>query len=256
MRARAIATSISRSTIFTLLIWVTTNLTGRTKNASDTSFPLEEGTYWVYQGFVRWWSFEVNQMSKTPVTWRMEVRKVIRRDHLLIAVVNGFPGDLDWSDGHPKPSHTLIIQSEADKYYLIGSDEDVAAALERVQDPNDLLEGLLQIDDLFLELPLVQGKKFCDPEQMVRPDNHYCWVVDSAAHAASSAIKGVPPGQRIAYRVRFVTNPDDTAFSFVTGVGLTAYEYHHHGSVADTELKLVEFHPGDDGPASSAPAHP
>jgi hypothetical protein len=29
----------------------------------------------------------------------------------------------------------------------------------------------------------------------------------------------------------------------VPGIGLVSYEYHHHGSVADTALQLVEFHP-------------
>ena len=27
------------------------------------------------------------------------------------------------------------------------------------------------------------------------------------------------------------------------GIGILSYQYHHHGTVADTSLTLVEFHP-------------
>jgi hypothetical protein len=39
--------------------------------------------------------------------------------------------------------------------------------------------------------------------------------------------------------------PDDTEFDFVSGIGITSYEYHHHGTIAETELHLVEFHSAD-----------
>jgi hypothetical protein len=38
-----------------------------------------------------------------------------------------------------------------------------------------------------------------------------------------------------------VTNPDDTELEFVPGIGFISYRYHHHGTVADTEMGLVEF---------------
>jgi hypothetical protein len=255
MRTKPYTARISRLVIFVLLVLASASLPGRATSDSDASFPLNEGTYWIYQGFVRW-THDINRVSKIPVNWKMEVRKVIRRGHLLLALVNGFPADLDWSDGHPNPSDRWIIQSGEDKYYLIASDDLTAATLKRAQDPNDSLDGLLHDDDLFLELPLKKSMKFCDPDGMARPDSRYCWVVDSVAPAALGMIKGISRGQRTAYRVRFVTNPDDIAFTYVPGVGFISYEYHHHGTVADTELKLVEFHMGGDSVARSSRAHP
>jgi len=36
--------------------------------------------------------------------------------------------------------------------------------------------------------------------------------------------------------------PDDTTVELAQGIGVLRYEYHHHGTTADTELRLVEFH--------------
>ena len=45
------------------------------------------------------------------------------------------------------------------------------------------------------------------------------------------------------FQLQYLTLPDDTTMELVPGVGLVSYQYHHHGTVADTELQLVEFHP-------------
>jgi hypothetical protein len=240
--------------IFALAVWISTNLSGGIKD-SDATFPLNEGTFWIYRGFIRW-THDINRVSKIPVTWRMEVRKLISRGSLRVAVINGFPSDLDWSNGHPIPTDTLIIQSAANKFYLTSASNGEADVLKRAQDSSDSLDGLLSDHDLFLELPLEKGKKFCDADGMARPDTHYCWVVDSVAPAVLDTIKGTSSEQRKAYGIQFVTLPETIAFTFVPGVGFTTYQYHHHGTVADTELKLVEFHLGDGAPNSFSRAHP
>jgi len=89
-------------------------------------------------------------------------------------------------------------------------------------------------------MPLKAGKKFGDAEAIKRPDNHYCWFVASLKDFPQ--IKGVPPGKRSAYKLVFYTNPDHISFEFTPEIGITRYSYHHDGTVADTELRLVEFH--------------
>jgi hypothetical protein len=42
--------------------------------------------------------------------------------------------------------------------------------------------------------------------------------------------------------LRYITNPDDTEIELAPGTGIISYQYHHHGTVADTSLTLVEFH--------------
>jgi hypothetical protein len=214
----------------------------QTAAPSADPFPMSEGTYWIYRGTVRW-THDINRVSATKVTWKTELRKVFRRGKLLAAVVNGFPSDMDWSDGNPTPTDSLVIRSGMDDYYLIDSDM-AQQSVKTLVDSGAPLERFLNDDAVFLRLPLKKGKKFCDPDGMAREDGMYCWVVSSVDPISLKAVKGLAPGMREAYEIRYVTNPDDISYKFVPGVGIISYDYHHHGTVADTELKLVEFHPG------------
>jgi hypothetical protein len=204
-------------------------------------FPLTPGTFWVYEGIVRRTTIGTNRVSERKVRLKMQVRKLVERETMQIASVSGFPSDLDWTDGAPPETESLIVQTKQGKLYRLDP-EDSGVSLKRFEDPNDKLIGLIQEHDLFLEPPLHVGKKFRDPEGMAREDNHYCWFVESMKATKFPTIKGVPPGAHKAYDVIFRTNPDHILFQFVPGVGLTQYSYHHHGTVADTELHLVEFH--------------
>lgn len=217
----------------------------RGQKPDNSSFPLSVGNYWVYQGTVRWTHENSDQTSEAKVTWKTEIRRIVCHGDYLAAVISGWPADLNWSDGHPAPADSLLVRSRDGKFYLIGQ-EQLKPALERLDDPRDSLAGTLSDDDLFLELPLQKGKKFCDADGLARTDGFYCWVVGEPADVSLDSVKGIPPGRRMAYPVRYLTNPDDSEFEFVPGVGMTSYGYHHHGAVADTELRLVEAHIGND----------
>lgn len=208
-------------------------------------FPLSEGTSWTYQGIVRWSDNNSDNVSETQVTWTSQLKRVIRREHLTAAVINGFPTDLDWSDGHPQPADSLIVVPDSGDYYFVRS-ENAKVGLKRLGDSGDSLQDLVDPDDILLRLPLVKGKKFCgDSEQETREDDMYCWVVSSVDQISLLNVKGLEPKEYQVYEVSFRTNPDDTQLQFLPGVGLVGYSYHHHGTVADTELNLIALHPGD-----------
>ena len=205
-------------------------------------FPLVEGTSWVYQGTVRWYDFNSVKVAKTRVTWTTQVKRVTRRQHLTAAVINGFPWDLDWSDGDLQPSDALLLASDDGGYYVSQFD-DIKDGVKRLADSTDSLQDLINPDDIFLQSPLTKGKKFsCASDAMARDDNMYCWVVSSVDRRSLLKVKGLEPKEYQVYEVSFRTNPDDTVLQFLPGVGLISYHYHHHGSIADTELKLVAFH--------------
>jgi len=205
-------------------------------------FPLVEGTSWVYQGTVRWYDFNSVKVAKTRVTWTTQVKRVTRHAHLTAAVINGFPWDLDWSDGDLQPSDALLLASDDGGYYVSQFD-DIKDGVKRLADSNDSLQDLINPDDVFLQLPLTKGKKFsCDSDAMARDDNMYCWVVSSVDRISLLKVKGLEPKQCQVYEISFRTNPDDTELQFLPAVGLISYQYHHHGSIADTDLKLVAFH--------------
>ena len=214
-----------------------------TKASDGEPFPLAEGTYWIYEGHVLFGGDSDKESEARVTGWKMEVVKAIRREGLVGAVVRGFPSDLDWSDGKAKAKESLVLESQDGGVYRV-EDTEVSSSLERLRNPADTLRGLLRDEDLLLRFPLAQGKKFCDADGMARDDGMYCWVVMSAETASLDKIKGVTPGRRTVFTVRYATNPDDEEFDFVPGIGITAYGYHHHGTVAETELRLTEFHQG------------
>jgi hypothetical protein len=227
-----------------LLLCFTGTLLSRADEKSAEPFPMSPGTYWIYRGIVRWTN-EANESSETKLEWKTQVSHALHHGAYSAAVINGFPSELNWSTGKPEPADSLLVRSPGDKFYWIAP-EQTKSALSRFANQQDSLQGLLQDDDLFLQLPLTKGKKFCDPEEMNRDDDMYCWMVESAERVSLN-VKGVSSPVRLSYTIRYATNPDDIEYEFVPGICLTSYAYHHHGTVADTELTLAEFHPASSG---------
>jgi hypothetical protein len=209
------------------------------------AFPLTAGTYWLYRGIVRS-SMEGSSVGKvTDVMWKMSVVRTIERDGFLLAVIRGFPADLDWSDGNSQPQPSILIETRDAKFYLNG-EWNAQSVLDQIDDPKYSLDELVRDEDWFMQLPLVAGAKCgCDEEARSRTDGRYCWVVSAPQSLTLMNVKGVSNGTRTAYQVEYDTNPDDTEFEFVDGIGIVSYGYHHHGTTADTELRLIEFHPAE-----------
>lgn len=177
------------------------------------------------------------------VTWKTSVTRAIQRDGLTIAVVKGMPGDLDWSEGEATPSLSVVIRTQDAKFYLIEGDE-AKSVIGELDNPQYSWQQVPIDDDWFLQLPLAKGKKFCDADGMKRDDSLDCWVTGPAHPVSLTGVKGIQPAKHVAYRVEYATLPDDMEFDFVPGIGMVSYEYQHHGTTADTELHLIEFHDG------------
>jgi len=229
------------SLLVLVLAFFATGVRGQNKTGED--FPLAPGTYWIYEGFVRSWVKGSETGKTTRVTWKTSVTRVVRHDGLTIAVVKGMPGDLDWSEGDATPSLSIVIRAPDAKFYLI-EDDEAKSLLSQLDNPHYFWQQVPIDDDWFLQLPLAEGKKFCDANGMKRDDGKYCWVTGPAHSTPLAGVKGVQPGKYLEYRVEYATLPDDMEFDFVPGIGMVTYEYHHHGTTADTELHLVEFHDG------------
>jgi hypothetical protein len=228
--------------LMALLSVVAVSLMNAQKPASPREFfPMTPGTYWVYKGTVRWDEPESDKPGSAEVTWKMQVDKVIRKKGVVAAIVTGFPADLDWSAGATEPKPWLILEDEKHKVYYenLGPDFD----LSKIEAGDQALDKFLVADNFFFQWPLSNGAKFCDAEAKNREDNVYCWVVAGATMKKLDTVKGAPGEEVAVYRMEYRSLPDDTAMELVPGLGVLSYAYHHHGSVADTELRLVEFHP-------------
>jgi hypothetical protein len=214
-------------------------------------FPLNVGTYWVYKGFVGWFDSETDKPATGEVTWRMSVLKVYRKKGLVAAVVNGFPADLDWSAGATEPKPWLIVEDEKHQVYYenLGPDFD----LSKFDAGDHVFDKFLVEDNFFFQWPLQKGARFCATDAKGRDDDMYCWIVADTTTKKLDSVQGAPSGEQPVFRMQYRSLPDDTTIQLVPGIGLLGYEYHHHGTVADTDLQLVEFHPAPEIPDVQGP---
>jgi hypothetical protein len=219
-------------------------------------FPFHAGTYWVYKGTVGWYDYENDKPASEEVTWKMTVEKVIRKNGVVAAIVSGFPSDLDWTAGSTEAKPWLIIEDYKHEVYYenLGPGFD----LTKFDGDDSVFNKFMVQDNLFFQWPLRQGAKFCGEEAKGREDDMYCWVVEQTATRKLESVKGARAGEQAVFSLHFRTLPDDTIAEVVPGLGILSYQYHHHGSVADTELQLVEFHPApesSDAPGHDVPSH-
>ncbi len=224
------------------------------KEDIEAAFPLAKGTYWIYEGTVKWTEADkvdadgkvlTWKVFEKTLTWKMEVTEAICRGHLTAALLKGHPGDLVGYDKQGRSrSDYLIIRVGPGKFYEL-SRERAKEALRRLRDEKDLLHGLLKrYDEPFFDLPLVPGKTFGLPERVTRRDTRYCWAVESEDPVQLKQIKEISPSRTMTqYRLTYRTNPDHVIVDFVPGIGITRYIYEHHGTPMEIDLKLIEFHP-------------
>lgn len=203
----------------------------------EDAFPMNEGTYWVYQGSVRWTLPDSRKVKEDTVTWRMGIVETIERDGITAAVIKGHPADLAWYDENKQPGDYLIVEYDTGKYYLI-RETRLSHVLGRLRDTRDDLDSLVLQHELFLDLPLSLDKTFGGW------DNDYHWQVIEVDSLDPWLIRDLPLFSFTRYRLALVTLPDHTTIDFIPGIGITAYSYVHHGTVSEVKVKLVDFRVG------------
>lgn len=220
--------------------------------SANEFFPFHPGTYWVYKGTVTWHDDVNDKPGSAEVTWKMTVQRVIRKQQVVAAVVSGFPADLDWSGGTTEPKPWLIVEDADHHVYYenLGPDYD----LSKLNGDEHVFDKFLVDDNLFFQWPLHDGAKFCgDEASKKREDGMYCWVVARSVRRKLDAVKGPSAEEQQVFQMQYRTLPDDTTIELVPGIGVVSYEYHHHGTTADTELHLVEFHPAPESASAQGP---
>jgi hypothetical protein len=235
----------SSAAVLSFVTLVSASILAREPKASDF-FPLTVGTYWVYQGSVTWFDQDKNAEEKKEVSLTMSVEKVFRKGDTIFAVIDGFPSDLNFSTGEVKPSRWVMIETENGKNEVFLHDLDPGVTLPATDDanPGPVLDSMMTDDNLLLEWPMARGNRFCDADSQKRDDAMYCWIVESSDRKATKSLNGGAHGESVpVFTLAYRTNPDDTQIEVAPGIGIVSYRYHHHGTTADTDLKLSEFHP-------------
>ncbi|MEI6172920.1 MAG: hypothetical protein WCR01_04160 [Bacteroidota bacterium] len=211
-----------------MLLWCC----ARTKNqeASRDPWPLQEGTTWIYQG----------QCNNQLVKVEMEIKKVTRQGSLLFAEIQGYPSDPMDGSGWKTSTWGLLVVGNERYYRLEGKRLD--SVRTRLADPGDNLAGLVEEQELMLQLPLQLGNSFGETFQLTRSDSNYYWQVTGKSIFDPSSIGIREMNKPIdQFTLRFSTLPDETLIDFVPGLGIGRYRYSHHGTPAETDMKLSEI---------------
>ncbi len=220
------------------LLWPSLPARAAEPPAQEEWLPLAKGNFWVYQGPTKW--TESGKTKEETLTCRMEITEVVRHgDSLVAAVVKGYPGDLAWYKPGQKPGDWLIVRVGSCAYHLFSGD-DAAKTLAQIRAKDLKAYELVSADSVLLDTPLVVDKRYGPYEQTARGE--YCWRVGSAEPFAGEGITGLAAAPRTVYAVGYRSRPDHIFMGVVPGVGIVSYQYGHHGTVSETELKLTEVH--------------
>lgn len=200
-------------------------------------FPGGVGSYWIYKGLVRQQGFKIEEEK---IRWRMTIERVLHRDGATAVVVKRFPDDADWSS-NPPAKESMFVLTDDGGLYRIYSEQGTPD--QKFTDTRIATQEFLKDADLLFQWPPTVGAQPGGGTCPDRTDDMYCWVLEEPVQKVSvRGIKGVPSGSRTSYSLMYRTLPDHTEIDFISGIGVTGYEYHHHGTVADVELRLVEVH--------------
>jgi hypothetical protein len=216
--------------------------------------PLSPGTSWTYEGLIKW-TASGSEVRKATMTWKMEVVEDFDYHGIYGAVLLGHPSDLTWfEEGRERGEH-LIIRVGKTKFFRLDG-ERAEEAIRTMRNGGKL--PVLRENDLFLDLPLGPGEMFGETRQLTRLDGMYCWMVEEVAEGDLANVRGHgPPGTNHSeYLVRWAGLPDHTRVWFVPGVGITRYQYGHHGTVSSVDVRLTGYHLGSEGAESTDRAKP
>jgi len=211
------------------------------RHVTEPPFPLIAGSHWIHEGTVRWASPGSSDVREDKIRWKMEVLETLDRQSVVAARVKGHPMDLAFYEDGRKPGEYLIVQVWGDRYYLLQGNR-VSEVLARLRAEPAATTHLVRESELFLELPLVEGRSFGEAEHLTRLDRFYVWVVEKFEQAALHEVRGVPSQPVQVWTVSHRSIGGMQRYEFAAGIGLTRFQYRHQGTVSEFDLRLVEYH--------------
>ena len=199
--------------------------------------PIEPGLTWTYRGHVRWTGSD-QRVHGDSIKWTMKIVAVRTGPNARAALVRGWVLSLAWHEPSKKPAYSALIERGGQLFHVAAQDSASAAAL---------LESAVRTgapppasSDLVLDSTLAVGRVYGrDSVTSKRDDSIYGWRVASerAISAPASWNAGAARVQRMTLEYRSL--PDHQSIDVVRGVGITRFVYSHHGTVADTDVRLV-----------------
>lgn len=222
---------------FALGLFLTSGLTAR---AGEECIPWQKGTVWTYAAKVDWVDNKTKEIKSAEIPYEVTVVDTYAKENIRAARLRGFVFDLAWYEPGKQPSDCLLVQIGPNHLFII---EDGVEKIwpELARGTYDSYFPQLADAPLLLEMPLTDNARWGDLANT--PRDRYCWIVNGPGEFATSSVKGTPklPAKPQEFTVSYRTNPDDSAFDVVPGLGITRYAYHHHGTVSNAEAHLVKY---------------
>ena len=203
--------------------------------------PLVAGTRWVYRGMVVSTVIDEDHVHviRGVHRWSMDVRKVEHEGDATVAVVEGFPGELDWyQPGVQKRNKFVVVAREHHGFHMV---DDLDACQFATWRQSCLGRWNVQYMPFMLPGILKVGRAFGGDENAhLRPDKWYQWHIEDVRCVQLRGVAGLDPGRLWRqYRVAYRTIPGHVLIYFVPGLGITRYVYDHHGTPASTDVRLI-----------------
>lgn len=201
------------------------------------------GSYWIYDTNSREQQ-ESGEIKTVRAKTKYTVVDAARGKDIAAAMV-------EWKDlsGAEPASYYIRLVFDNIRFY-----EYEVSAEERTSTWTSLKNAIAagqkpQVPDessLQMILPSEIGTRWDEEGGPDRTDNMYCWYVENIrAVPAQTEIANIRmPDKTSAYTISFRTCPDHQTRTFVPGIGFIDYQYRHHGTISDTDERLVEFRQG------------
>jgi hypothetical protein len=202
--------------------------------------PVASQTSWTYTVDVAWTAAGKNTANRATLRWTTAVMDVAVADSAAVATVRGWPSELAWWEPGQVPRVSLLHCVGGRVYHVTPGPG--AAVLP-------LIDSLLyrtrrpSLDDLILQLPLRSGLLY-GRDSLERTDTFYAWFVEGAEPAPPQWRRFGPGLADSLYHLGYRTMPDHQIVAFLPGLGITEYVYGHHGTTAEADARLVDFHRG------------
>jgi hypothetical protein len=212
------------------------------QQAPEAQLGLKVGNYWIYGGRVAWSDVTAkNAYDAKKISWKTEILESTIRGELKAYLVRGSVTDLAWYEPEDKPGMQSLWIIYRNRFYILGADKGL---LRRFHDSKDSLVSLVTEEEPVLQFPLRLNQcttELKPEEPRDRNDLMYCWHMERRRIGKLST-SGVPQSPVVQWTAWYRTNPDHQILGFAPGIGITSYDFSHHGSIYEAHVKLVSAH--------------
>ena len=201
--------------------------------------PFVTGTVWTYQALLKW-TDPPNTLRRSEVRWSSTVIDAFDHGDVAGALLQGGVWDLAWWSRDPRSGSYEVLRVGT-RYYLLGDVSKTAFGAVKAAGREALPADLDQHG--WFDAPLTKGRVLRPRDMGPRDDTNYGWWIESA-RPATLDVPGLRDPARQTFRLTYGTLASEQHVMVVPGIGITAFTYVHHGTLAEAYAHLSAYRRG------------